>query len=292
MVIREILLEGRRLHAIYCDNDKRPMGWGHGWADAVADPVAMMRLRWNFNIGVRTGRINGIVVVDIDPRNGGDRTFAEELAWLPPTRTHQSRSGGRHLIYRYPPQGIGNLSGSKGRLAGIDILSDEKGVLWPPSPGYSVIDDRAMVDCPERLRELIAEAEKGASSSSSPSREGKAPLSGGVQRTRHVGMRTRDILAVVMNAGPGDGRNKKLYWASRRFGELIAEGLVPRASAEIMLLGVARYCGTVAKRGLKQTNDTIASGLNHPVSSSSSSSAAGGKEVDAPFVSSPSTEEE
>jgi hypothetical protein len=274
MPIREIFLEGRRLHAIYCDNDKRPMGWGHGWADAVADPVAMRRLRWNFNIGVRTGRINGIVVVDIDPRNGGDRTFAEELAWLPPTRTHQSRSGGRHLIYRYPEAGIRTFAGSKGRLAGIDILSDEKGVLWPPSPGYSVIDDRAMVNCPERLRELIAEVEKGASPSLPHGREANSNArSGGVQRTRHLGMRTHDILAVVMNAGPGDGRNKKLYWAARRFGELIAEGLVSRVSAEIMLLSVARYCGTVAKRGLKQTNDTIASGLNHPVSSS-----AGGRE--------------
>jgi hypothetical protein len=265
MVIREILLEGRRLHCIYCDNDKRPMGWGRGWADAVADPVAMRRLRWNFNIGVRTGRINGIVVVDIDPRNGGDRTFAEELSWLPPTRTHQSRSGGRHLIYRYPKAGIRTFSGSKGRLAGIDILSDEKGVLWPPSPGYTVIDDRPMAECPERLREMIAQAEKGASPSSPYGREGNTHSGAGVQKTRNVGARSQNILAVVMNAKAGDGRNKKLYWAARRFGELIAEGLVPRENAEIMLLSVARYCGTLAKRGLKQTNDTIASGLNHPI---------------------------
>src|SRR6516225_9204595 len=119
MVVREIVLEGRRLFAICCDNDKRPMGWGHGWADAAVDPAAIARLRTGPNFGVRTGRINGIVVVDVDPRNNGDVTFAEQLAWLPATRTHRSRSGSKHLIYRYPEAGIRNLPGKDGRLAGI-----------------------------------------------------------------------------------------------------------------------------------------------------------------------------
>jgi hypothetical protein len=283
MVIREIILEGRALHCIYCTADKKPIG-PNGWYSAVADAAAITRLQWGPLFGVPTGRINGIVIVDIDPRNNGDETFEAELAWLPPTLTHRTKSGGKHLIYKYPPQGIGNLSGSKGRLAGIDILSD--GAVWPPSPGYTVIDDRPMAECPERLRELvaIAKTEEGASSPLPHGREAQAS-GGGVQRTRHVGMRTQNILAVVMNAGPGDGRNGKLYWASRRFGELIAEGLVPRECAEIMLLSVARYNGHVAKRGLYQTKATIASGLDHQVCGP------GGEGEDAPFQFSPSTQE-
>jgi hypothetical protein len=40
--------------------------------------------KWSIK-GVRivaTGAINGVVIVDIDTRNGGDKTFAEELSWL------------------------------------------------------------------------------------------------------------------------------------------------------------------------------------------------------------------
>jgi hypothetical protein len=97
----EVKLEGRVLAVIYCDANRKPMGWGHGWADAAVDPAAIARLRWGPYLGVATGKINGIVVVDVDPRNGGDQTFAEHLSWLPETRTHQSRRGGRHLIYKY-----------------------------------------------------------------------------------------------------------------------------------------------------------------------------------------------
>jgi hypothetical protein len=263
-------LEGRALHIIYCDADKRPMGWGHGWGDAVADPASIARLRTGPNIGVATGVINGIVVVDVDPRNGGDKTFAEALSWLPPTRTHRTKGGGQHLIYRYP---LGISKFRKGRLPGIDILANGKGVVWPPSPGYSVIDARPPVDFP--IAEwMVAQERKGAfspngeSNSNESHTNGKrenAPSPSIVQPTRNLRLRTSRILAVVQNAKPGDERNEKLYWAARRFAELIAEGFVTRKIAEAVLLSAAWYNGHVAKRGLKQTEDTIASGLDHPL---------------------------
>ena len=83
----QIFLEGHALHIIYCNADKAPIG-PHGWYSAVADAGSVAKLKIGPNIGVATGAINGVVIVDIDPRNGGDRTFAEELSWLPPTRTH------------------------------------------------------------------------------------------------------------------------------------------------------------------------------------------------------------
>jgi hypothetical protein len=85
--MRRIFLEGRALHYLYCYADKASIG-PHGWYSAVADPEKMAKLKTGPNTGVATGAINGVVIVDIDPRNGGDRTFAEELSWLPPTRTH------------------------------------------------------------------------------------------------------------------------------------------------------------------------------------------------------------
>jgi hypothetical protein len=274
----QVELEGRALHIIYCDADKRPMGWGHGWGDAVADPASIARLRTGPLVGVATGKINEIVVVDIDPRHGGDKTLTEHLSWLPPTRTHRSRSGGQHLVYRYPLEGIRNFTGTdKNGLPGIELKSDGLGVVWPPSPGYSVIDDRRVEDCPDRLRDTLAIAKyKGASSpgNGDPSESAEslgndpgndAPLYSAPQPTLNLRIRTKRILDVVQTARAGDGRNAKLYWAARRFGELIAEGKVKRSVAEFMLLGVAHYNGHVAKRGLKQTEDTIASGLDHQV---------------------------
>jgi hypothetical protein len=256
-----VQLEGKPVHWIFCSAAKKPIGL-HGWYSASTDTT---KLEPGPNIGVACGKINNIVIVDIDPRNGGAETFAAELGWLPATRRHRTRGGGWHLVFRYPPQGIRNFSGRAGRLPGIDILSDGKGALWPPSPGYEVIDNRLMVECPARLVELLVafgREDKGASLS----REGDAPVSsGGVQLTRSVGQRTRYILDVVMNARAGDGRNARLYWAACRFAELVAEGLVRREAAETMLLSVAKYNGHVAKRGLAQTKATIRSGLNHQI---------------------------
>jgi hypothetical protein len=152
--MRQIFPEGSALQIIYCNADKAPIG-PHGWYSAVADAESIAKLKTGPNTGVATGAINGVVVVDTDARNGGDKTFAEELSWLPPTRTYQTRGGGLHLIFKYPAQGIRNFQGREGRLQGIDVLGDGKGVLWPPSPGYAVLDDRRVEDCPDRLRELV-----------------------------------------------------------------------------------------------------------------------------------------
>jgi hypothetical protein len=282
MVVREILLEGRRLFAIYCDNDKRPMGWGHGWADAVADPAAMMRLRWHFNIGVRTGAINGIVVVDIDPRHGGDKTFAEQLAWLPETRRHRSRSGGWHLIYRYPEAGIPNFTGTDSNgLPGIELKSDGYGVVWTPSPGYSVIDDRPVAECPTRLIALVASL----NTAPRPSGEKKdgppmyQPPKAGVFRElpkdlyfrvrkliplsetveRHHWRRVDGMLRCVVFGDEGN-QNAVLHWAAYWMAhDLIPKGILSRENAEELLTMAAR--GYAARDGMRAAWGTIQSGL-------------------------------
>ena len=54
----------------------------------------------NANIGIATGSEAGILVFDIDPRNGGKETLArlkKELGPLPDTVTVLTGGGGRHL---------------------------------------------------------------------------------------------------------------------------------------------------------------------------------------------------
>jgi hypothetical protein len=50
----------------------------HGFKDASKDPEvirALWRLHPGANVGIATGAISGIVVVDIDPRHGGVETL-------------------------------------------------------------------------------------------------------------------------------------------------------------------------------------------------------------------------
>ena len=62
-----------------------------GLLSASKDPAAIERW-WGpgvpYNIGARTGEESGVVVIDVDPRHGGDETLAElerRFGVLPPT---------------------------------------------------------------------------------------------------------------------------------------------------------------------------------------------------------------
>jgi hypothetical protein len=271
----QIFLEGHALHIIYCNADKAPIG-PHGWYSAVADAESIAKLKTGPNIGVATGAINGIVIVDIDPRNGGDKTFAEELSWLPPTRTHRTRGGGWHLIYRYPPQGIRNFQGREGRLAGIDILSDTKGVVWPQSsPGYSVIDDRPMVDCPNRLVAMVKtlrtpppREENGASLISSAWQpqadyEVPQPLYIMADRLTSCPQHKRRVIGVLRPlVRTARGRNNALFNKAVCFRyEFIPAGIITIEAAGKLLFMAAQLCGYTAKRGDAKAWSTINSGL-------------------------------
>jgi hypothetical protein len=84
-----------------CYPNKRP-ACANGFHDASADPAEQARL-WGERIGllvaVPTGEPSGLAVLDID-KAGLDWLAS---ANLPATRQHQTRSGGRHVIYRYRP---------------------------------------------------------------------------------------------------------------------------------------------------------------------------------------------
>ena len=98
--MRQIFLEGRALHIFPCKADKTP-ACEHGFDDAVADQAGIDRLWsavWQRNratalIGVATGVISGIAVIDIDPRRGGDKWLFENLdRWQKPAHTKRRAS--------------------------------------------------------------------------------------------------------------------------------------------------------------------------------------------------------
>jgi hypothetical protein len=54
-------------------------------------------------IGVPTGEISGLDILDIDPRHGVDSWFAEHKHRMPITRVHRTRGGGLHLLFQHKP---------------------------------------------------------------------------------------------------------------------------------------------------------------------------------------------
>lgn len=106
---------------------------------ANADPNSVMD-RWSLDpaasIGVATGRPSGIVVIDLDTKNGADgwRSLADFMVprglELPaPAVIAVTPSGGRHIWLRKP----GGCPERPGILPGVDIKGDGGYVVAPPS---------------------------------------------------------------------------------------------------------------------------------------------------------------
>ena len=107
---------------------------------ATSEPsqIADLWEKWNdANIGILTGRVSGIVVLDVDPRNGGADSLSlllQKHGALPRTVTAASGGGGTHYYFRYPEAHIGKVSNAFGEdYPGIDILGDGGLVIAPPS---------------------------------------------------------------------------------------------------------------------------------------------------------------
>ncbi|MCS6780664.1 MAG: bifunctional DNA primase/polymerase [Geminicoccaceae bacterium] len=90
--------------------------------------------RWpDANLGIVTGRVSGLVVVDVDPGKGGEASLAGLEACfgrLPPTLVVRTGGGGRHLYFRHPG---GEVPCAVGIRPGLDLRGDGGYVVAPPS---------------------------------------------------------------------------------------------------------------------------------------------------------------
>lgn len=116
---------------------KAPLGTlvPHGLLNATTNPDILQQW-WaaepQANIGIRTGAISGLLVLDIDPRNGGDQSLAgweEQHGTLPETVEAFTGGGGRHLIFAHP----GGSLPSRVFRPGVDVKSDGGYIVVPPS---------------------------------------------------------------------------------------------------------------------------------------------------------------
>lgn len=111
---------------------KEPLVAG-GYRAATTDPDVIREWwgRWpDANVGIPTGRPSGIIVIDVDPRHGGDETLLE-LPELPQTVEVITGGGGRHIYFLAPDQEIRCRPNALG--PGLDLRGEGGYVLVPPS---------------------------------------------------------------------------------------------------------------------------------------------------------------
>jgi len=128
-----------------------------------------------YSVGLLCGEPSRVVVIDVDPRNGGMNSL-DELervlpGGLPATLTSETGGGGRHLFYTLP-EGVNVKKGPLHKdFPGIDVQGNGSQVVLPPSRHksglrYAWADGRvgneAVEACPEPMLELLLRRSGGA----------------------------------------------------------------------------------------------------------------------------------
>jgi Bifunctional DNA primase/polymerase, N-terminal/Primase C terminal 1 (PriCT-1) len=179
-------------------------GWFARWPDA--------------NVGIVTGRVSDLVVLDIDPRHGGEeslRLWEASRGPIPMTVEALTGGGGRHLYFaggREPPRNRAGLA------PGIDLRGEGGMVVAPPSihpsgRAYRWIEGRAPADLAlAPLPAWIARLARGAG-----------------QRTGHPLSYWRELVRADIEQGR---RNDTL---ARFAGHLLWHGVDPDVALELLL---------------------------------------------------------
>jgi hypothetical protein len=226
------------------------------WQQTAPDPeqIHTWWRRWpRANPAVITGRISGVVVVDIDPRHHGDRALAKlerDHGRLPWSAVVETPSGGTHVYLAHPG---GRITNSASRIGhGLDVRGDGGLALLPPSRRpdgayrWTAGGPATVPPCPDWLAELLRAAPRaGPPAPVRPSRTSGRPW--------HLA-RLHGLLDLLADAPQGQ-RNCRLFWASCRLGELLAQG-APQGWAEVLV-----RAGTATGLSEREARGTVASGL-------------------------------
>ncbi len=87
----------------------------------------------DYNVGIVTGALSGLVVLDVDPRHGGKESLRElerEHGPLPRTVESITGGGGRHVYFSHPGGEVHNRVNIE---PGIDLRGDGGCIVAPPS---------------------------------------------------------------------------------------------------------------------------------------------------------------
>ena len=252
---------------------KRPLTT-HGLYDATTDVDGI--LRWwrawpDANIGIPTGKVTGLVVLDVDPRHGGMASLEQvqhQYGSFPTTRTTQTGGGGWHFWYAYPPGSNATLKNATnlGGWRGLDLRGTGGYIVAPPSRHasghyYRWVREEPLAPLPVFLMSL---ARPTGLPACPPSTSRKMERTAPGRNTRHMSRRDGSywLHQALAKAMPGT-RNATGFWLACQlrdngvgFGE--ASSLLQQYAAEVSRQGDEPYTVQEALRSLSSAYQTPA----------------------------------
>lgn len=223
------------------------------WAD---HPAAM--------VGVPTGERSGVWVLDLDKKPDADGTaeiakLEAENGPLPDTVTVRTPSGGRHLLFKLPPDvevrnrgGFAPAVDTRGEggyiVAAGSVMTDGRAYEWESRPSEPA-------DAPTWLLDLVV---RKAGPSHLPA----------LSRNPSVGYVDAAVSSELSSlSATRAGRNNALNDSSFAIGTFVGAGAMSRSEAEQRLFGAAVANGYVGKDGEAAARATIKSGLDRGIQS-------------------------
>ena len=254
---------GRGWHVLPVKARDKIPGSPHGKDDATTDPA---RIRaWFFktpatNVGIATGKVSGIVVLDVDAVKSGLETLARlesEHGRLPNTLTAITGGGGRHFFFAHPGRKVGNRAGI---APGLDVRGDGGYVVAAPSvhksgKTYSWVDPNAPIaELPDWLLTLMVGENREAKS-----KEPASPLGYGPYIERAISGELDKLARAVEGS-----RNDQLNRSAFALGRFIGAGAVDRAVVEQCLTATARAVGLADHEIRSTLRSGIEKGMREP----------------------------
>ena len=122
----------------------------------TSQEITMWWKMWpDAKLGIVTGAVSNLAVVDIDTLEG-EQAISKYVELTSPPKVF-TPSGGSHLYFRYPKQGIRNNCRA---VVGCDLRGEGGYVVAPPSVGYEWFDKTKLHHFPELPEVYIKEIHK------------------------------------------------------------------------------------------------------------------------------------
>ncbi|MCP1269468.1 bifunctional DNA primase/polymerase [Acetobacter cerevisiae] len=216
-----------------CQEDKKP---ACKWGELATNRPESIPMLWRSYpgalIGVVTGAVSGFDALDLDWGKGGDDFYQEHCTRLTGTRTHRTRSGGLHLLFRHRE----NMRNSASRIAsGVDVRGDGGYIIWWPAAGCEVVDKSPAQQWPAWLVEM-------AQPPLPPKADLKHIEDGMRNADRYVQGAVRAAVQAVASA-PAGGRNDRLNAETFSLARFIPEGYLTAAEIAYAMSAAALQAG-------------------------------------------------
>lgn len=237
-----------------------------GWEKEATTDWAQVAKWWRdnpkSNIGIATGEASGIIVLDVDPDNGGlDSLTAleKEHGQLPQTYRVETGSGGIHFYFAWPGFNPKNSAGKLGE--GLDIRADGGQVVAPPSVSvkgpYTLRDDTEPAPAPAWLVDMLRPPPPAP-----PVQPGAFRVDAGhlATYTQKALQAECDAIATALDGTQNDTINRAAFNA----GTLVGAGALSEGEAREALLSACRAGNHPEGRAIGAVKSGLTAGMAQP----------------------------